>query len=74
MKMMLQFTIEQDEENGAFTASWDDPTGGGITTQADTLEELFPAIHEAVRCHFLDRPAPKKATLHFAHNVELQLA
>ena len=71
---LLQFTIEQDDETGAFTASWDDPRGGGITTQARTLEELFPAIHEAVRCHFLDQRAPKIATLHFAHDLELQLA
>jgi predicted RNase H-like HicB family nuclease len=44
--------VEQDEETGVFVASWDDPSGGGITTQADTLEELDGAVREAIRCHF----------------------
>ena len=33
-------------------ASWDDPAGGGITTQGKDLRELAWAIEEAVRCHF----------------------
>jgi predicted RNase H-like HicB family nuclease len=72
--MKLVFIIERDEETGAFTASWDDPRGGGITTQAYTFGELSDAINEAVRCHFTDRRAPKVATLHFQHDPELQLA
>lgn len=73
--MKLVFTIERDEETGAFTASWDDPRGGGITTQALTFAELSGAINEAVKCHFIDRAtAPKVATLHFQHDPELQLA
>jgi predicted RNase H-like HicB family nuclease len=50
---LLEFTIERDDKSGAFTASWDDPKGGGITTQAYSLAELPDAINEAVRCHFL---------------------
>lgn len=72
--MKLVFTIERDEETGTFTASWDDPRGGGITTQALTFAELSGAINEAVRCHFIDRVAPKVATLHFQRDPELQLA
>lgn len=72
--MKLVFTIERDEETGAFTASWDDPRGGGITTQALTFPELSSAINEAVKCHFVDRVAPKIATLHFQHDPELVLA
>ena len=72
--MKLVFIIERDEETGAFTASWDDPRGGGITTQAATLGELSDAISEAVRCHFSGRPAPKVAALHFRRDPELQLA
>ena len=48
----LEFTVERDDKSGAFTASWDDPKGGGITTQADSLAELPDAINEAARCHF----------------------
>ena len=72
--MKVVFTIERDEETGAYTASWDDPVGGGITTQAETFAELSEAVREAIRCHFAGRPLPRVATLHFEHDPELQLA
>jgi hypothetical protein len=72
--MKMEFTIERDEETGVFVASWDDPEGGGITTQAGSLSELSGAITEAVRCHFGDRATPRVATLHFQKDPELQLA
>jgi predicted RNase H-like HicB family nuclease len=72
--MKVVFTVERDEEAGAYTASWDDPAGGGISTQAETLAELSGAIREAVRCHFVDRPLPRVAALHFERDPELQLA
>ena len=71
---LLEFIIERDEGTGAFTASWDDPNGGGITTQAVSLAELPEAINEAVRCHFLDRKSPRRVALHFQHDPVLQLA
>jgi predicted RNase H-like HicB family nuclease len=71
---LLEFTIERDDKSGAFTASWDDPKGGGITTQADSLAELPDAINEAVRCHFLNRKSPRQVALHFEHDPILQLA
>jgi predicted RNase H-like HicB family nuclease len=61
----LTFIVEQDSETGWFSASWDDPNGGGITTQAKTLADLPSAIDEAIRCHFLDRPAPLKSAPSF---------
>jgi len=70
----VQFEIEQDEEANVFVASWDDPTGGGITTQARSLSELYDAIQESVRSHFADRPAPREVTLHFKNDPILQLA
>jgi len=70
---VLEFAVEQDEETGMFTASWDDPHGGGITTQAASLEELGDAIKEAVFCHFVNRPAPKRARLSFEFHSELEL-
>jgi predicted RNase H-like HicB family nuclease len=72
--MKPEFTIEQDEEAGVFVASWNDPAGGGITTQAKNLKELAEAIEEAVRCHFAGRVAPREVALHFAENPVLQLA
>lgn len=71
---LLAFQIERDEEAGVFVASWDDPNGGGITTQAETLIELAEAIKESVRCHFTGRPGPREVTLHFENDPVLQLA
>lgn len=73
-ELELIFSVEPDLEGGAFVASWDDPSGGGITTQAATLPELAVALKEAVFCHFGDakRPAPSRACLHFS-DAELQL-
>jgi hypothetical protein len=56
----VQFKIEQDEEADIFVASWDDPAGGGITTQAKSLPELYSAIQKSVRCHFAGRPVPRE--------------
>lgn len=64
-RLRLKFSIEQDEETGRFTASWNDPNGGGITTQADTLSELPTAIDDAVHCHFAGRQVLAKSSLHF---------
>jgi predicted RNase H-like HicB family nuclease len=63
--MSATVKVEQDQETGAFIASWDDPSGGGITTQADSLEKLPDAVREAFRSHFANRPAPRKVDLHF---------
>ncbi len=66
--------VERDEETGVFVASWDDPRGGGITTQADSFEELAVAVHEAFRCHFENRTAPREVSLHFETDPVLQVA
>ena len=68
------FKIEPDVEAGVLAASWDDPEGGGITTQARNLTELAEAIKESVRCHFSGRSAPREVTLHFESDPVLQLA
>ena len=57
--MKVVFTIERDEETGAYTASWDDLVGGGITTQAEHICRVVQPISEAIRCHFADRPFPE---------------
>jgi len=70
----LAFKIERDAEAGVLIASWDDPGGGGITTQAKNLTELAEAIKESVWCHFAGRPVPREVTLHFESDPVLQLA
>lgn len=71
----MVFRVEHDAEADVFVASWDDPAGGGITTQVNSLAELPGAIQEAVRCHFADHTPPQtKATLHFEEDPVLQLA
>jgi len=66
--------VEQDIETRVFVASWDDPQGGGITTQAGSLEELYGAVREAIRCHFANRTAPREVFLHFETDPVLQVA
>ncbi len=68
------FKIERDLEAGVLVASWDDPEGGGITTQAKNLTELAEAIKESVRCHFAGRSVPREVSLHFESDPVLQLA
>ena len=70
----LAFKVEHDNESGLLVASWDDPAGGGITTQAKSLSALSDAILEAVRCHFSGRVAPREVTIHFETDPVLQLA
>ena len=60
---LLEFTVERDDASGRFTAWWDDPDGGGITTQADSLATLPKAIKEAVRCHFSNGKSPRRVAL-----------
>jgi hypothetical protein len=71
---LLAFKIERDPETDVLIASWDDPEGGGITTQADNLAELAEAIKESVRCHFSGRSAPREVSQHFESDPVLQLA
>ncbi len=73
-RMKLAFTIEQDETTGVFVASWDDPQGGGITTQGESVEELLANMREAVACHFGKKRALPSVALHFATDPILQFA
>jgi len=48
----ITFIVEKDEDSGWFVASWDCPTGGGITTQGKNLADLYTNIAAAAQCHF----------------------
>jgi predicted RNase H-like HicB family nuclease len=59
MTSEIAFVVERDAEKGWFSASWDEPGGGGITTQGRALSELEANIIEAVRCHFDESEVPR---------------
>lgn len=69
----ITFTIAQ-ESDGGFTAWWDDPMGGGISTQGATLEEVEAGILDAVKCHFEAENRPSRVLLHFASDLSLVVA
>ena len=64
----LAFKIERDVEAGVLVASWDDPEGGGITTQAKNLTELADAIKESVRAETRSLSCPEIA-INWAEDV-----
>ena len=43
------FQVEEDNVDGGWVAH---ALGEGITTQADSLDELKAMIRDALRCHF----------------------
>ncbi len=61
----ITFTITQDVESDALVASWDDPSGGGVTTQATSLSDLKGMVCDAIACHFGDDALPTSYRLHF---------
>lgn len=69
----ITFTIEQDEDGG-YVAWWDDPAGGGISTQGDSLPHLQQMILDAVACHFPHERRPASVRLHFQEDVALAVA
>ena len=48
----IMFIIE-DADEGGYTAR---SLGASIFTEADSLDELYEMIRDAVRCHFIDLP------------------
>jgi len=54
------FQVVEDTD-GTYCASWDDPRGGGISTQGSDLAELQAMVRDAVLCHFDDGEAPRGA-------------
>lgn len=70
----ITFTVSPCEESDALVASWDEPSGGGITTQGASVEELRTNVRDAVACHFDEGKAPARIRLHFAGDVVLEPA
>lgn len=70
----ITFTVESCPETGGFVARWDDPRGGGITTQGDSLGELQAMITDAVGGYFEPGEAPVRIKVHFCQDPVLQVA
>jgi hypothetical protein len=63
------FEVREDETDGGYTAS---AIGGGMHTEADTLDELRRNVREAVECYYDDpAQAPKIIRLHFVRDEVL---
>ena len=56
--MRIRFEVAACPETSGYVARWDDPKGGGITTQGDTFAELDAMVRDAVVGTFADRPKP----------------
>jgi predicted RNase H-like HicB family nuclease len=72
--MEITFIVEPCVESGGFVARWDDPAGGGITTQGDDLAELQRMVSDAVGGYFHDGKAPSRVRLHFVHDPVFAVA
>lgn len=62
-------------EEGGFVAIWDDPRGGGISTQGDDLRELQEMVRDAVEGYFraADTAPPRNVRLHFVEDPALSI-
>jgi predicted RNase H-like HicB family nuclease len=68
MSSEIIFEVSEAEEGG-FCAT---ALGYGITTQAETIEELRQMVRDAVSCYFDDpQNAPKLIRLHFVRDEVL---
>lgn len=68
---MDEITFQVTDSEGWLVASWNDPSEGGITTQARDLGELERNVREAVEVHFDSGRAPKTIRLHFVADLIL---
>ena len=68
MSSEIIFEVTEAEEGGYCAGA----LGFGITTQAETLEELRAMVRDAVSCYFDDpQKAPKIIRLHFVRDEVL---
>jgi predicted RNase H-like HicB family nuclease len=74
MAKEITFVVEKDEDSGWLVAGWDDPAGGGITTQGQDLADLQKSLKEAVHCHFDAKRPPRAIRLHFVNDPVLLTA
>ena len=56
------FFMVDEELEGGFSAR---ALGASIFTQAETIDELYTKVRDAVQCHFDSVDLPKAIRLHF---------
>ena len=67
--MEIIFEVSEDPVDGGYVAT---AIGHGITTEADTIDDLRTMVKEAVQCHFYDAAEkPKIIRLHFVRDEVL---
>ena len=67
--MEIIFQVSEDLVDGGYLAA---AIGHGITTEADTIDDLRTMVKEAVQCHFHDSTEkPKIIRLHFVRDEVL---
>jgi hypothetical protein len=65
------FEVSEDPVDGGYVAA---AIGHGITTEADTIDDLRTMVKEAVQCHFYNATEkPKIIRLHFVRDEVLAL-
>jgi hypothetical protein len=57
--------VVEDAPEGGYTARALDVS---IVTEADTLDDLYVQVRDAVRCHFDEGKAPPVIRLHFVRD------
>ena len=72
--MDIRFDVSCCDEAGGFVARWDDPSGGGICTQGDSIADLESMVRDAVAGYFADRGKPQRIQLHFVDDPLLVVA
>ncbi|MBI1317620.1 MAG: 2-oxoisovalerate dehydrogenase [Candidatus Hydrogenedens sp.] len=66
------FQIEEDLVDGGWVAR---AAGAGITTQAESIDELKTMIRDALRCHFdREEDIPPVIRLHFVRDEVIPFA
>ena len=71
---VLTLQITPYPETGGYVARWDDPDGGGITTQGDSFPEIEHMVLDAIKGYYFDRPRPSRVRLHFVEDPVLAVA
>lgn len=72
--MDIRFEVACCDEDGGFVARWDDPAGGGICTQGDSIADLESMVRDAVEGYFAEGEKPRRVQLHFVQDPLLLLA
>ena len=72
--MQIRCNVSPCVETGGYVARWDDPAGGGICTQGDSISELESMVTDAVAGYFSEKEKPQRIQLHFIEDPLLALA